>query len=251
MAMLYSSFPVMVIREVVPGCRTYFESGWCYSEYVAAFLGRQLRRYSSDFLELPEAKQLRDVMRHNEQGDIILKLMTSIDSDLQQKHFRSQDDRETVRRMTYVFLLKKLMLDAIFQDNAYVLYQICNALEDEDMLRIAINQPVNCNVDTLLHYAVRWGRTGSVRVLLEKGAYKWLRNRHGDLPTQKRSIFRFWSRAAWACRNITGLQESVIDAESVSDGFANQAARPRSHTLNKDLRVHGLNARDSVWQLDA
>merc|ERR1711988_1774642 len=51
MGTLYSIYPVLVLPEVTAVVHPYRDSGWCFSEFVTALLGRQLGLYSPEIAE--------------------------------------------------------------------------------------------------------------------------------------------------------------------------------------------------------
>merc|ERR1712039_871166 len=95
--------------------------------------------------------------------------------------------------MLQAFLLKRFLLEAVAAQNLAGVQQLLSQLGEAGLLKVTVQQPVNKDLDSLLHVAVRTGDIGIVTLLLESGASPWQRNYNGDTPMQWCVVPKFWS----------------------------------------------------------
>merc|ERR1712151_599544 len=149
--------------------------------------------------------------------------LASFTAALQSKHFADRADMLVVRCIFHAFLLKRLLLDAVLEQRPKDVEDILDQLEEADLRKATLDQPVDSNLNTLLHVAVHIGSVTIVEMLLSHGASRQMRNFRGDLPVQWFGLPRIWSRAAFACMTFQ-RKTSRVRAVS-SSGFARKAMR--------------------------
>ena len=108
--------------------------------------------------------------------------------------------------------LKSVLVDAILRNEQDTIRIQLVRLRDKGLLS-TLDEPVDENLNTLLHLAVRVRSTSAVQELLHHGAKAGLRNLRGDTPTQWFLLPRC-SKAAAVCRS-SGHERcaDVADAE--------------------------------------
>ena len=124
------------------------------------------------------------------------------------------------------FMSKRVLVDAILRNEQDTIRIQLVRLRDNGLLS-TLDEPVDENLNTLLHLAVRVRSTSAVQELLHHGAKAGLRNLRGDTPTQWFLLPRC-SKAAALCRSSghEGLAD-VADAEILgrADGRAAEPGR--------------------------
>mmetsp|Transcript_88188 Transcript_88188/g.184261 ORF Transcript_88188/g.184261 Transcript_88188/m.184261 type:complete len:702 (-) Transcript_88188:87-2192(-) len=210
MSILYSMFPVLVSPEVDDTSSPYYDSGWCWSESSIAWLGGQLALFPSN----DEIRhRLKDKIRHNDDlPDIGRKLERS----LEEKTFLFETDRSISRTMIRCFVLKRRLLHALQNKLAGLLEPVLQELVTGGYEGI-LNQPVDDNLNTPLHYAVSRNFPEGVQLLLDAGADKATRNLHGDTSVQYCMLPRL-NKAARLCRRLRSNSLAAA-AASTEDGF--------------------------------
>merc|ERR1711924_22983 len=107
-------------------------------------------------------------------------------------------------------------------------------LRDKGLLS-SLDEPVDDQLNTLLHLAVRVGSTSAVQELLHHGAKAGLRNLRGDTPTQWFLLPRC-SKAAAVCRsNGHECLADVADAAIIGRAGGRAAEPVRSLLVPREL----------------
>merc|ERR1719217_1655357 len=125
------------------------------------------------------------------------------------------------------FMSKRLLVDAILRNEQDTIRIQLVRLRDKGLLS-TLDEPVDENLNTLLHLAVRVRSTSAVQELLHHGAKAALRNLRGDTPTQWFLLPRC-SKAAAVCRS-SGHERlaDVADAEILGRASGRVAEPGRS-----------------------
>eukprot|EP00929_Paragymnodinium_shiwhaense_P074460 TRINITY_DN38115_c0_g3_i1.p1 TRINITY_DN38115_c0_g3~~TRINITY_DN38115_c0_g3_i1.p1 ORF type:complete len:222 (-),score=39.46 TRINITY_DN38115_c0_g3_i1:35-655(-) len=127
MGLLYSTFPVLMLPEVTADVHPYSCSGWCFSEFSIATLGKQFKKFSPDaadvyFAEVgysPESAAMTQVFSDaGRRGSAmapndIHSFLDMFDLELSQKRFFDESDKAVVHDIVHGFLQKRILLDAI------------------------------------------------------------------------------------------------------------------------------------------
>merc|ERR1712100_524081 len=100
------------------------------------------------------------------------------------KLFFNANDRSEVQNIVEGFLMKRLLADAVMQNNPNYILDFMQSLMSTSSIRNVLDHPVDSEGNTLLHLAVRCNFPAVVEALLESGADCTIRNLHGDLPTE-------------------------------------------------------------------
>ena len=193
MSNLYGTHPVLTCLDVPQDTHPYFASGWCYAEFCTSMVSKSLSRYSQSAI-----KDYKDWLRETRNGDpkvvedlernVLTKdgvqaVVDLFSRDLANKHFSNEADRRVVDTILRAYLTKRLLSDAIqMQDRRAVrehLEQLAIFASAE-----AVNDPLNDNLDTALHLAVRLPSIEIVQDILDAGGDPNSRNCFGDTPLQ-------------------------------------------------------------------
>jgi len=205
MGVLYSMFPTLILHEVTHGAHGYMESGWCFCEYQTAMLGKQVSAFSCNSAAALRQASLISV----DHGDME-SFIASAEAKLEQKVFKNASDAQVVRQILSGFALKRVLLDAIEAGDDELMRTTVTRMKSERLAHATLDQPVNKDLDTLLHVAVRKRNAVATRVLLDNGADASRRNYVGDTPSQLLMLPRF-SRAAWLSRRTLLLKQVKQD----------------------------------------
>eukprot|EP00928_Gymnodinium_smaydae_P018909 TRINITY_DN17202_c0_g1_i1.p1 TRINITY_DN17202_c0_g1~~TRINITY_DN17202_c0_g1_i1.p1 ORF type:complete len:246 (+),score=33.50 TRINITY_DN17202_c0_g1_i1:569-1306(+) len=210
MSMLYSMFPVLLCDEVAPGCTDYISSGWCFSELSVATLGKQLSFLSSSAVQNFQLPQMPSVL----QVGALQELKDHFERELTTKIFVYDSDRNDVRDIFNGFFLKAQLRDAIHQKNAPEVHRLLSEIRT-NQLRHVLDQPIDRDLNTLLHLAVTRQFSEAIVALLQSGADKNLRNVAGDLPWQWKVFPRLCNAAAKTCRTFDPSAASVSPPHTI------------------------------------
>lgn len=203
MGALYTIYPVLVLREVVPGVPPYDSSGWCFTEFCSAMLTKQLRKYSKEALEeYTRTGLFACVAKELTEGTVDDQLeqafRIAFDADLAKRSFYCEQDRQIVRRIVEGNLVIRRLRDAVRQGSEEDVRGLLERVKEQHLLHV-LDHGIDASLDTLLHLAARVGKGGTARLLLEAGASPRLRNFRGDRPDQLFLLPRC-SPAASLCR---------------------------------------------------
>jgi len=130
----------------------------------------------------------------------LLALARLLEEGLWSKTFLQETDREVVRDIIRGFTAKRRLMQSIETNSLLDLEAVLEELREGHRLNF-LDQPVDAKLNTPLHLAVNAGFTEGVRMLLDFGADKTLRNLSGDTPVQ----WYIWprrSKAARVCREF-------------------------------------------------
>ena len=129
---------------------------------------------------------------------------------------------------------KRVLVDAILRNEQDTIRIQLVRLRDKGLLS-TLDEPVDENLNTLLHLAVRVRSTSAVQELLHHGAKAGLRNLRGDTPTQWFLLPRC-SKAAALCRS-SGHERlaDVADAEILGRAGGRAAEPGRSLLVPSQL----------------
>merc|ERR1711924_245937 len=144
------------------------------------------------------------------------------------KHFLHDSDRNVALGIVQGFMSKRVLVDAILRNEQDTIRIQLGRLRDKGLLYM-LDEPVDDQLNTLLHLAVRVRSTSAVQELLHHGAKAGLRNLRGDTPTQWFLLPRC-SKAAALCRSSRHEHlANVADAEILGrvGGCAAEGAAPK------------------------
>ena len=229
MGTLYALFPVLVLNEVPPGdnAHNYIDSGWCTCELAVAMLGQTLDQFSKEQLGLLMRRSHIELSMSNMSEDAAAEFEERARAEIGAKHFLHDSDRNVAMGIVQGFMSKRVLVDAILRNEQDTIRIQLVRLRDKGLLS-TLDEPVDENLNTLLHLAVRVRSTSAVQELLHHGAKAGLRNLRGDTPTQWFLLPRC-SKAAALCRS-SGHERlaDVADAEILgrAGGSAAEGAAP-------------------------
>ena len=150
-------------------------------ELCVAGLGKQLDTYSHDMVSRGSALLRSTNRRFSESEEA--SFLTAFHAELHNKRFQNEPERECVRTIVAEFVSKRKLYDAIKSGNVSEVSDILGGISS-DRLQMLIGQPVDAGLNTPLHIAVAAGQSQIVKLLLEHGADRQVRNLWGDTPTQ-------------------------------------------------------------------
>lgn len=213
MGAMYAIYQVLVIPEVSRDVHPYFSSGWCFSEFCTALLSQKLEQLSSKAIDeyiawlaaTDDCALSADTLRQLNIGTLteesVSAFLCMFDADLVNKKLFNEDDRPTIGGIVQGYLLKRLLTDAVRnQDEAGVKRYLAAVAEQQ--LDKTLDHAVDESLDTLLHIAVKFASVEIVHALLDAGADPIARNIRGDTPSQLHMLPRPGAGArlcrAWA-----------------------------------------------------
>lgn len=251
MGTLYSIFPVLALPDVPDGDtqHNYHDSGWCTCEFFVAMLGKTLIKFSLAVLEsfstTPDGRRSTSSEENATSSDESLQSISqqsmgimSIASafafektalrEVGSKHFLQESDRTVAHGIVCSFTTKRVLCDAIRSADLREVQQLLQRLQRKGLLA-TLHEPVDSQLNTMLHVAVQANSVKAVHLLLKHGARATLRNLYGDTPTQ-RFLFPRLSSAARACRR--GAREHLFP-EGEEDGLGSQDQQRTSEQLER------------------
>ena len=201
MGTLYATFPVLVLNEVPDGDtdHNYVDSGWCACELAVAMLGQTLHQFSSEQLRAQMRGSHIELSMSNMDSDAAAEFEARARVEINAKYFLHESDRDVALGIVRGFRAKRVLVDAILRKDLDTT-QIQLFHLSLQGLSSTLDEPVDENLNTLLHLAVRVKFASAVRELLSHGAKVSLRNLRGDTPTQW-CLFPRCSNAAALCRS--------------------------------------------------
>jgi hypothetical protein len=222
MGTLYALFPVLVLNEVPPNdnAHNYLDSGWCTCELAVAMLGQTLDQFSKEQLGLLMRRSHIELSMSNMSEDAAAEFEKHARAEIGAKHFLHDSDRNVAIGIVQGFMSKRVLVDAILRNEQDTIRIQLVRLRNNGLLS-TLDEPVDENLNTLLHLAVRVRSTSAVQELLHHGAKPGLRNLRGDTPTQWFLLPRC-SKAAALCRSsvhdraLLMLQMPKFSAELVA-----------------------------------
>eukprot|EP00927_Polykrikos_kofoidii_P042897 TRINITY_DN36950_c0_g1_i1.p1 TRINITY_DN36950_c0_g1~~TRINITY_DN36950_c0_g1_i1.p1 ORF type:complete len:587 (+),score=52.18 TRINITY_DN36950_c0_g1_i1:61-1821(+) len=216
MGTLYSRFPVLVLAEVfetASGLHGYDESGWCLCEFMIAGMGKQLHQLSAASLELSGhlsvVRTAIECVLDGGSKDAVLNIMCSL---LERSCFGRESDRSVTIGIVTRFLVKRRLIDAVHCGDAATISQLLGASGLDDLEAI-LDEPVDNEMNTLLHIGVMAGHANVCLELLRHGAQPSAQNIFGDTPVQ-RLIFPRRGPAARVLRPSTKSASPEMAAHS-------------------------------------
>ena len=239
MGTLYALFPVLVLNEVPPddNAHNYIDSGWCTCELAVAMLGQTLDQFSKEQLGHLMRRSHIELSMSNMSEDAAAEFEERARAEIGAKHFLHDSDRNVAMGIVQGFMSKRVLVDAILRNEQDTIRIQLVRLRDNGLLS-TLDEPVDENLNTLLHLAVRVRSTSAVQELLHHGAKAGLRNLRGDTPTQWFLLPRC-SKAAALCRS-SGHERlaDVADPEILgrAGGRAAEGAAP-AESVEVDLSL--------------
>jgi len=227
MGALYTMYPVLVIPEVAPDVHPYFSSGWCFSEFMSALMSKKLDMLSSTAIteykkwltgqgKADRAAVIDQISLSILTNDFIAKFANVFDDDIVNKRFFNEADRTVVESIVKGYLLQRLLKDAIIAQHEERVQEYLGQMQDQDLLHV-LQQPLDQDLNTALHFAVALPSVKITESILDAGADPDAINMAGDTAYQW-CMFPRCSAGARLCRN-SAPRRYYSTIPEVSDKF--------------------------------